>query len=242
MSILASLVRAYDRLPNAPPFGFSSEKIGFLISLNDDGSVAHVVDLRHGEGKKKTPRMMLVPQPVKRTAGITPNFLWDKTSYVLGVTAAEGKRTADEHAAFVKRHVDMLEAAEDAGLRAFGLFLRNWTADKFVAPIWPDEMKDQNVIFALESERRNDVMLHDRQAAKMLWARLAAEVDSTRRSTVFWCATAATGCRSAMRRRCSGRIRRTLRGPKLPSIGEPGCSTALLPRFPMTKRRPRKSR
>jgi len=173
MSILASLVRAYDRLPNAPPFGFSSEKIGFLISLNDDGSVAHVIDMRHGEGKKKTPRMMLVPQPGKRASGIAPNFLWDKTAYVLGVTAAEGKRTADEHAAFVKRHVDMLEAADDAGLRALGRFLQSWTADQFVAPIWPDEMKDQNVIFALESERRNDVLLHDRPAAKELWRKVS---------------------------------------------------------------------
>ena len=41
MSILASLAKAYDRLSDAPPFGFSSEKIGFLIPLNEDGSVAH---------------------------------------------------------------------------------------------------------------------------------------------------------------------------------------------------------
>jgi CRISPR-associated protein Csd1 len=178
MSILASLVRAYDRLPDAPPFGFSSEKIGFLISLNDDGSVAHVADLRDGEGRKKTPRMMLVPQPVKRTAGISPNTFWDKTSYVLGVTAAEGKRTADEHAAFVKRHLDLLEGSADAGLLALRLFLQNWTADQFIPPVWPDEMKDQNVIFALESERLDKIMLHDRPAAKALWARVAADGDS----------------------------------------------------------------
>jgi CRISPR-associated protein Csd1 len=178
MSILASLVRAYDRLPDAPPFGFSYEKIGFLISLNEDGSVAHVIDLRDGEGRKKTPRMMLVPQPVKRTAGIAPNYLWDKTSYVLGVTAAEGRRTADEHAAFVKRHVDMLAPSEDLGLRALCLFLTDWTADQFVEPIWPDDMKDQNVVFALESERRANIMLHDRPAARALWARVSAEGDS----------------------------------------------------------------
>lgn len=170
MSILASLVRAYDRLPDAPPFGFSSEKIGFLISLNDDGTVAHVVDLREGEGKKKQPRMMLVPQPVKRTAGISPNTFWDKTSYVLGVTAAEGKRTADEHAAFVKQHLDMLGGTSDTGLAALHLFLSQWRPEQFLAPAWPEDMKDQNVIFCLESERRNNIMLYDRPAAKALWA------------------------------------------------------------------------
>ncbi len=174
MSILASLAKAYDRLPDAPPFGFSSEKIGFLISLNADGSVASVTDLRDGGGKKKIAPAMLVPQPVKRTAGIAPNFLWDKTSYVLGVTAGEGKRTADEHAEFVRRHQADLANTDDAGLRALLLFLRSWTANQFIAPVWPDEMKDQNVVFALEDERLSNIRLHDRPAAKSLWERLSA--------------------------------------------------------------------
>ncbi|MDH4412046.1 MAG: type I-C CRISPR-associated protein Cas8c/Csd1 [Rhizobium sp.] len=178
MSILASLVNAYDRLRDAPPFGFSSEKIGFLISLNEDGSVAHVVDLRDGEGKKKQPLMMLVPQPVKRTAGIAPNTFWDKTSYVLGVTASEGKRTAEEHAAFVKRHLDLLHDTSDPGLLALRLFLEAWTSEQFIPPFWVDEMKDQNVVFALESDRLRNIRLHDRAAAKTLWARVSAEGDS----------------------------------------------------------------
>ena len=45
MSLLTSLARAYDRLPDAPPYGFSTEKIGFMVSLNPNGSVAHVIDL-----------------------------------------------------------------------------------------------------------------------------------------------------------------------------------------------------
>lgn len=179
MSILASLVNAYDRLPDAPPFGFSSEKIGFLISLNEDGTVANVTDLREGEGKKKQPRTMLVPQPVKRTAGIAPNTFWDKTSYVLGMTAGEGKRTADEHAAFVKRHNDLLHEASDPGLVALRRFLESWTADQFVPPLWLDDMKDHNVVFALESERRQGIRVHDRPTAKTLWARVSAEGDSS---------------------------------------------------------------
>lgn len=180
MSILASLVRAYDRLPNAPPFGFSSEKVGFLISLNDDGTVADVIDLLEPVGKKKQPRMMLVPQPVKRTAGISPNTFWDKTSYVLGVTAGEGKRTADEHAAFKKHHLDLLEGTDDPGLQAFSRFLSRWTPDQFQPPRWREEMRDQNVIFALESERLDHTMLHDRPAAKALWAGLAGAAASAK--------------------------------------------------------------
>ena len=44
MSALGSLVRAYERMENAPPFGYSAEKIGFLIALNEDGSVGGHAD------------------------------------------------------------------------------------------------------------------------------------------------------------------------------------------------------
>lgn len=178
MSILASLVKAYGRLPDAPPFGYSMEKIGFIIGLNEDGSVASVTDLRDGAGKKKQPPMLLVPQPVKRTAGIAPNFLWDKTSYVLGVTAGEGKRTADEHAAFVKRHVEALEGTQDAGLRALLLFLKNWSPEHLLPPEWSEDLKDQNAVFALESERRQQ-LLHEREAAEQLWEKQSSAADKS---------------------------------------------------------------
>lgn len=175
MSILDSLARAYDRLPDAPPFGYSMQNIGVIVSLNEDGTVTNVIDWREGEGKKRKPRPMLVPQPSKRTAGIAPNFLWDKTAYVLGVTAGEGKRTAQEHAAFKERHERELAGTDDVGLKALLLFLWQWTPEQFVEPLWSDELKDQNVIFVLESDRAQYHWLHARQAAKDMWARIGAE-------------------------------------------------------------------
>ena len=169
MSILSSLTRAYDRLPDPPLFGFSEQKIDFCISLWVDGSVAHVIDLRDKSERKLRPRAMLVPLPVKRTAGIAPNTFWDKTSYVLGVTAGSGKRTAREHEAFLKHHLEILDGTNDEGLSALAAFLRGWTLERFTAPVWPEEMRDRNVVFALESERRSNVYLHDRQAARELW-------------------------------------------------------------------------
>ena len=179
MSILASLVKAYERLPEAPPFGFSAEKIGFLISLNPDGSVASVTDLRTSAGNKKIAPLMQVPQAIKRASGIAPNFLWDKTAYVLGVTAGEGKRVAEEHAAFVKRHLEALAGQEDVGLNALSLFLTHWKPEQFIAPLWPNEMKDQNVFFVLETERLKNIRIHDRPAAKNLWAKLSSEGDKS---------------------------------------------------------------
>lgn len=178
MNALASLVHAYDRMAargEVPAYGYSQEKIGFLISLNPDGTVAHApIDLRRGEGKKKKARLMAVPQPVKRTSGVAPNFLWDKTAYVLGVTAGSGKRTSLEHEAYVSRHRECLTPSNDGGLRAVLSFLESWTPEQFSELGWPEDMKDQNVVFALESERLDNKMIHDRPAALVLWARLAA--------------------------------------------------------------------
>ena len=186
MSALAALTRAYDRMAarnEVPPFGYSTQNIGFLISLNADGSVASIpVDLRSGEGETRAPRRLSVPQPIKRTVGIEPNFLWDKTAYVLGVMADKGKRkrkrtAAVEHKAFVERHRDWLTGTNDEGLVALLRFLEGWRPELFTKMAWPDDMKDQNVVFALERERLDNVYLHDRPAARELWARLSAQAD-----------------------------------------------------------------
>ncbi|SNT39593.1 type I-C CRISPR-associated protein Cas8c/Csd1 [Tropicimonas sediminicola] len=172
MSVLASLARAYDRLPDAPAFGYSREKIGFAIVLRHDGSVADVVDLRDMD-RKRSPRMLLVPQAVKRTVGIAPNFLWDKTSYVLGLTAGPGKRLAQEQDAFRERHTLALAGTTDPGLLAFLRFLEGWNPEDFAARGCSDELLDLNAVFAVESEYR-ERFLHERPAARALWNEMSA--------------------------------------------------------------------
>lgn len=175
MSILASLVRAYERLPDAPPFGFSTEKIGFVVTLRGDGSAAQAIDLR-GDDRNRTPAAILVPQAVKRTVGIAPNFLWDKTAYALGVTAGDGRRTAREHDAFKARHREWLAGTDDPELLAFLGFLDRWRPEDFAALGWDEGLRDQNAVFALASHWDGMSFLHSRPAAKTAWARrLGAE-------------------------------------------------------------------
>lgn len=197
MSLLSALVAAYDRLPDAPPFGYSSEKIGFCLVLNKDGSVAEVIDLR-ADDKKRSPRKMQVPQAKKRTAGVSPNFLWDKSSYVLGVISerdlaprdedspdvSEARarerakrlaRVAEEHAAFRASHLTWLAGVKDEGLSALSEFLARWAAAEATLALLPEDARDQNLVFRLASERG---FLHDRPAAKALWRKIGAEGSS----------------------------------------------------------------
>jgi len=166
VTMLAALARAYDRMPDLPRPGYSTEKIGFVISLRADGSVAGVHDLRVGEGRKKQPRPMSVPQGVKRTVGILSNLLWDKSAYLLGVTAGEGRRTGDEHEAFKARQRELFGNSDDEGLVALLRFLDRWTPDQFLPPLWSEEMRDTNIVFALERQRLDGVFLHDRPAVR----------------------------------------------------------------------------
>ena len=96
---------------------------------------------------------------------------------MLGVTAAEGKSATREHAAFVERHLRDLARESDPGLKAFVAFLKTWFPRRFDELGWPDEMKDQNVVFCLESDRKTNICLHNRPAAKAIWARLTDEGD-----------------------------------------------------------------
>lgn len=168
MTILQSLDRYYDRMAargEAEAPGFSREKISFVIVLSTAGEPVDVLDLREQSGKKLVPVLREVPAAVKRTAGIAPNRLWDKSSYVLGRTAGAGRRTAEEHAAFRTLHARLLAETDDAGLVALALFLEGWTPARFDASPFSNDMLDANLVFRLDGDA---VDVHARAAARRL--------------------------------------------------------------------------
>ncbi|MGR4862235.1 type I-C CRISPR-associated protein Cas8c/Csd1 [Caulobacter sp. LARHSG274] len=188
---LAALAARYDRLAargEAPVPGFAPAQIAFVLVFDREGRVVAVHDERTGDGKKKRPKVVEAPQPPKRTVGVVSGLLWDKTSYVLGVTrpdldadesrqAKAAVRTAKEHEAFRLRQEALLAGAQDDGARALLAFLSTWTPETYVALPTPyqDEMLDQNIAFQLEGDRG---LLHDRPALRVLVAAQAASPDA----------------------------------------------------------------
>lgn len=180
--ILSALNDYYGRLVategsgiSAP--GFSVEKISYALVLDVAGTLIAVDDLREQSGKKILPRSMSVPQPEKRTAGIRANRLWDKTSYVLGVSSTS-KRADQEHAAFRDAHLALLDGTDDPGLRALAAFLAAWTPAAFAeSPHFKPEMLDANMVFRLDGERG---YIHDRPAALAMLQRSGDAADAAR--------------------------------------------------------------
>ncbi|MDF1586923.1 type I-C CRISPR-associated protein Cas8c/Csd1 [Marinimicrococcus flavescens] len=172
---LQALAARYERLAargELPAYGFSEEKISFVLVLDRDGMLVDVQPLHDATGRRPRPRSMLVPAAVKRTSGIASNFLWDKSSYVLGV-AANSKRLAEEHEAFRKLHEELLAGVDDEGTRALLAFLRTWTPQRFALPPFSADMLDTNLVFRLDGDSG---FLHERAAAREAW--LAASGDA----------------------------------------------------------------
>ncbi|MDO4640085.1 MAG: type I-C CRISPR-associated protein Cas8c/Csd1 [Neisseria sp.] len=196
--ILQSLVHYYRRLAmqtdnttgqaKVPPYGFSEEKIGWILVLSADGDLLEIVS-NFSSDKKPLPKLMSVPRPEKRTSGVKPNFLWDKTAYALGVESNKDKATAKEQpyslsektfSAFRQHHLDLLQDTTDEGLLALRRFLEKWQPEDFQNPPCKAEMLDANVVFALE---KPTAFIHKREAAQQLWATLLKTDDATQ----GWC-------------------------------------------------------
>jgi CRISPR-associated protein Csd1 len=188
---LAALAARYDRMAargDAPVPGFAPAQIAFVLVLNRTGKVVAVQDERTGDSKKKRPRVVEAPQPPKRTMNPASGLLWDKSSYVLGVTrddpeAGEAKkakaaaRTIEEHSVFKKRQADLLGGSDDEGAAALQAFLEGWTPEAWATLDTPyrDEILDQNIAFRLDGDRG---YLHDRPALRTLVAGQAASADA----------------------------------------------------------------
>lgn len=166
---LQALAARYDRLAatgEVAAFGLSWERISYAVVLDGAGGVVDVQPLMDTDGKKPQPRAMLVPGAVKRTSRIASNFLWDKTSYTLGVSAKPGKRVADERVAFEKLQRDLIGSDDDQGLRALLAFLAGWKPERFEAAHFRPEMLDANLVFAFDGD---EGFLHERPAARAVW-------------------------------------------------------------------------
>lgn len=188
--ILTALAEYYQRLlakPDVesglalvPSFGFSEEKIGYILVLSKDGEVVDVLNNMDTSGKKILPKLIAVPQPVKRTSGVKANFLWDKSAYVLGIEGNKDKDSLKEtpwilasktFEAFKQFHLTILAEIDDVGLLALRRFLEKWQSEQFNHPPFQPEMIDANFAFKLDGDSQ---LLHDRVAAQSIWARLLA--------------------------------------------------------------------
>jgi len=132
--ILQALYQLYEYLAAhnlAEEPGWTRSKISYGLELADDGSLLQVYTLKDSDGKgKPVPRIMKTPIAPKRTVGIEPVFLFDSSSYLLGIDA-KGKpdRARDCFEACKVLHLKVLSDVDTPAARAIKAFFSTWNPE-----------------------------------------------------------------------------------------------------------------
>ena len=179
MTILTELASLYERLEaakEAPPFGFSRERIGFELIFSSDGTPVALEPLA-GEDPARPGRFLHVPvPPVNRTSKIVAGTFWDPAPYVLGIARSkksddygpEFERAAAKHTEFVRSHRELVTGDADPGLQGFLRFLDRWTPDEFAERDWDPDALTAHIVFRWIDDPEGPRFLHEREAAVAL--------------------------------------------------------------------------
>lgn len=132
--ILQALTSYYESLVDqgklARP-GWSKSKISIALYLSSSGKVEQAVSLKQEveRGKKKVlvPQELLLPAPVKRASGISSNFLWDNSSYILGFdNKGKPQRSIDCFTHCQQLHQKLLQQVDSPAAKALLAFFEHW--------------------------------------------------------------------------------------------------------------------
>lgn len=169
--ILQALVEYYEDLSaqgKIPTPGWSLQKISYILCIDADGQLEEAVCVRQPEqrGKKEVwvPKPMELPSGVKRSSGVASNFLWDNSSYILGVdNKGDAERAKKCFDACRQLHRNVLTNAESDTARAICRFFENWNPENAeVHPALKEKIEDiksgANLSFAVGGVNAQDDM------------------------------------------------------------------------------------
>jgi len=133
--IFQSLISLYDRPGGTmPPFGFSVEDIGFVITIDKAGTLVEQPEDLRTKIKANTYdfRESVVPYSNQvdvrsGNAATMSNFMVDKADYIFGMSGNSKKDAY--HDSFKKRVNDVCGESRDEGIVAVKFFLSGWNTE-----------------------------------------------------------------------------------------------------------------
>lgn len=163
--ILQALTRLFEDLVQqgklAHP-GWSPAKISYALCLDEKGNLESVVPtLREVPVKNKTqllPTPMELPSGATRSSGIVPIFLWDSSTYILGVDAKpKPERSEKCFKACAEFHHELLDDVNSPIAAALLSYFDKWNPKEArnhpaLADCWDDLMKGGNLIFRVNGQ------------------------------------------------------------------------------------------
>ncbi len=181
--IFQSLVELYNRLAKSkevPPYGFSMEDIGFVITIDKSGNlIGQPEDLRKMiKANTFDFRQSVVPYTNHvnvraNAAATTPNFMVDKAEYLFGISGTSTKNV--HHESFAKLIDEVCQESQDEGIVAVRAFLENWKpSDSLGFDHWKEISGDHGkwIAFRLQGDT---TFIHEREEPKKLWSEFVAK-------------------------------------------------------------------
>lgn len=178
--ILQALCAYYDALADrgeiSPP-GWCDAKVSFALDLDESGALCGVIPLKivPPGGKKEIPQLLRVPEQVKKTSGVSANFLCENSSYFLGVDD-KGKpdRTRQCFEAARTLHETILSGVDSPAARGVLAFFTQWQPENAAAHpalenYWDEIIKGANLVFSV-----NGRYAQDDPAIRAAWQSLQA--------------------------------------------------------------------
>ncbi|HOL10701.1 MAG TPA: type I-C CRISPR-associated protein Cas8c/Csd1 [Bacillota bacterium] len=173
-------ILASDEKSDIPLYGYCSAKVGFALIISKTGELLDVISLKveDANGKKLVNRQMIVPEQVKRAANISPNFICDNSTYVLGIDNKDKPdRSKEAFEAYKDLHNRILGSSNSQGAKAILNFLSSWNVDEARQHLVLKECLDEilegsNLIFKLDGEKG---FIHNDLEVKRLWEQHISE-------------------------------------------------------------------
>lgn len=177
--ILQALTRLFEDLAQQEKTdqpGWVRSKISYALCLDTDGNLESVVpkmsEIQKGKKTQLSPTPMNLPAPVTRTVGILPNFLWDNSSYLLGVDEkGKPERSLSCFQACAKLHHQLLDDVDSPIAKAILNYFDTWQPENArqhpaLADCWQELMKGGNLIF-----RVNGIFAQEDPELRAVWNR-----------------------------------------------------------------------
>ncbi len=172
--ILQALAQYYEDLAKqgkiARP-GWAKTKISYALCIDEAGALEQVIPLLEAaEGKKPQPQQFDLPAPVKRTAGVAANFLWDNSSYLLGIDAkGKPERSVQCFEACSALHHALLDGTDSSIATSILNFFDRWEPTQAqshpaLAADFAAITTGGNLLF-----RVNGVFAHEDAAIREVW-------------------------------------------------------------------------
>ena len=189
--ILQALNEQYQRLLEDPdsgvaPPGYSPAKVSHAIVLDVNGNVVDVWQIAEKQGARSIPRILMVPEQVKRTSGISANILCDNASYVLGIERSKQDKIVvakDKFNNFREKNLELLIDSPSNEQQALRKFLETWLPEQamshpILSPALEEIVSGSNLVFQLDGAPS---FIHENTEIKKSWSNMLQENGSEER-------------------------------------------------------------